>query len=968
MLKSSKSNCNWYRPLYGQAGPAERGDTMELLDTSVLALRKEKSRDAARNRRGKENYEFYELAKMLPLPAAITSQLDKASIIRLTISYLKMRDFSGQGDPPWNTIMDCPPPNKSVKGGISRRSPSAVAIEVFQQHLGSHLLQALDGFVFALTRDGRFLYISETVSIYLGLSQVEMTGSSVFDYVHPGDHAELAEQLGIKISPQGQQGQGAASEGEGSASTTPSSLPIPEHIETDVIGQTITPDYRWDKSCFIRMKSTLTKRGVHVKSSGYKVIHVTGRLRPRLSLSHSQRNPITILGLVAVAHALPPPTINEIRMEQNMFVSRVTMDLKIIYCEPRITDYMDLAPSDVVSKSCYDFLHAEDVEPFRRTHYDLINKGQVVSSYYRWILKNGGYIWVQTCATVTFNTKNNNEKSVIFINYVLSLPEYKDIPMDISQVPDLPQDPPDTSDSSDTSDSESDSNHDTEQEDSRSDSDKESESGNSETSEPENKKKRRSDANQSDSKQGANQRPNKRRRSVTSNKKADKNRPVGHLSERDASENNSETKSDAKLDVADAYSFRTEDSEENGATDPADVLSVSSVHTVDTDEDLQADKASLSSSTDKKHRKAAKKARRRSRPSVDSETEHSVQWVSSASSANDSITNKGAEKSRQTLLERAPPAFLSSPENDSGLRIKSEPREGSLDSDGWNNPPNRQASEAQSPPPPPPDNQARLLPSGMPLVSSNSSQVTIPDSVLTPPTTEGTSATATLSPAPLCLTSRSSGAGTTTETYTITPPLSVSPRESRYPMGASVFSREVFARQHMYPKESATEGLQRFLGTHQRLPVTSAVTAGAYQRMYSAEAMKAGFSDVPYASHANLHLPTSQPVNLLDSGGAHLGEGHYVLDNSAMEMLYRQVRHGFPPPGAYGNAMQPADLLPGVDPQTHHAAGAAAAMGMYQTPDGFIATAPFHLFGGTLPTQQQQQNKQQNDDQDGSPV
>lgn len=38
-------------------------------------MRKEKSRDAARSRRGKENHEFYELAKMLPLPAAITSQL-----------------------------------------------------------------------------------------------------------------------------------------------------------------------------------------------------------------------------------------------------------------------------------------------------------------------------------------------------------------------------------------------------------------------------------------------------------------------------------------------------------------------------------------------------------------------------------------------------------------------------------------------------------------------------------------------------------------------------------------------------------------------------------------------------------------------------------------------------------------------------------------------------------------------------
>ena len=67
----------------------------------ILELRKEKSRDAARSRRGKENYEFYELAKMLPLPTAITSQLDKASIIRLTIGYLRLRDFADTADPKW---------------------------------------------------------------------------------------------------------------------------------------------------------------------------------------------------------------------------------------------------------------------------------------------------------------------------------------------------------------------------------------------------------------------------------------------------------------------------------------------------------------------------------------------------------------------------------------------------------------------------------------------------------------------------------------------------------------------------------------------------------------------------------------------------------------------------------------------------------------------------------------------------
>lgn len=58
---------------------------------------KEKCKNAAKTRREKENGEFYELAKLLPLPAAITSQLDKASIIRLTSSYLKMRAVFADG-------------------------------------------------------------------------------------------------------------------------------------------------------------------------------------------------------------------------------------------------------------------------------------------------------------------------------------------------------------------------------------------------------------------------------------------------------------------------------------------------------------------------------------------------------------------------------------------------------------------------------------------------------------------------------------------------------------------------------------------------------------------------------------------------------------------------------------------------------------------------------------------------------
>uniref|UniRef100_A0A3B3UPU7 BHLH domain-containing protein n=1 Tax=Poecilia latipinna TaxID=48699 RepID=A0A3B3UPU7_9TELE len=60
---------------------------------SAAERRKEKSRDAARCRRSKETEVFYELAHQLPLPHSISSHLDKASIMRLTISFLRTRKF-----------------------------------------------------------------------------------------------------------------------------------------------------------------------------------------------------------------------------------------------------------------------------------------------------------------------------------------------------------------------------------------------------------------------------------------------------------------------------------------------------------------------------------------------------------------------------------------------------------------------------------------------------------------------------------------------------------------------------------------------------------------------------------------------------------------------------------------------------------------------------------------------------------
>ncbi|XP_053784841.1 neuronal PAS domain-containing protein 3 isoform X1 [Desmodus rotundus] len=864
----------------------------------LQALRKEKSRDAARSRRGKENFEFYELAKLLPLPAAITSQLDKASIIRLTISYLKMRDFANQGDPPWNLRMEGPPPNTSVKviGAQRRRSPSALAIEVFEAHLGSHILQSLDGFVFALNQEGKFLYISETVSIYLGLSQVELTGSSVFDYVHPGDHVEMAEQLGMKLPPgRGLLSQGTTEDGASSASSS-SQSETPEPVES-TSPSLLTTDNTLERSFFIRMKSTLTKRGVHIKSSGYKVIHITGRLRLRVSLSHGRTVPSQIMGLVVVAHALPPPTINEVRIDCHMFVTRVNMDLNIIYCENRISDYMDLTPVDIVGKRCYHFIHAEDVEGIRHSHLDLLNKGQCVTKYYRWMQKNGGYIWIQSSATIAINAKNANEKNIIWVNYLLSNPEYKDTPMDIAQLPHLPEK---TSESSETSDSESDSKDTSgiteDNENSKSD-EKGNQSENSEDPEPDRKKS----GNTCDQDMNCNDQ--------------------GH-----SSSNPDSRDSDDSFEHSDFENPKAGE-EGFGALGPMQIkveryvesesdLRLQNCESLTSDSAKDSDSAGeAGAQAPSKHQKRKKRRKRQKGGSA------SRRRLSSASSPG------GLDAG---LVE--PPRLLSSPNSASVLKIKteiSEPINFDNDSSIWNYPPNREISRNESPysmtkPP-----SSEHFPSPQSGGGSGGLHVAIPDSVLTPPGADGAaarktqfSASATTALAPVA-------------SDPLSPPLSASPRD-KHPGGGSGGGGSGPSASNSLLYTGDLEALQRLQAGNVVLPLvhrvtgTLAATSTAAQRVYTTGTIRYAPAEVTLAMQGNL-LPNAHAVNFVDVNSPGFG-----LDpKTPMEMLYHHV-HRLNMSGPFGGAVSAASL-------TQMPAG-----NVFTTAEGLFSTLPFPVYSNGI--------------------
>ncbi|KAG7279203.1 hypothetical protein CRUP_013595 [Coryphaenoides rupestris] len=237
---------------------------------------KDKSKNAAKTRREKENGEFYELAKLLPLPSAITSQLDKASIIRLTTSYLKMRSVfpDGLGDA-W--------------GQSSRGS----TLDSMAKELGSHLLQVIH------------------CSGYLKLRQYMME--------------------------------------------------------------------------------------VPLYDAWYQIV-----------------------GLVAVGNSLPPSGITEIKLHSNMFMFRASLDLKLIFLDSRVAALTGYEPQDLIEKTLYHHVHGCDAFHLRSAHHLLLVKGQVTTKYYRMLSKHGGWVWVQSYATIVHNSRSSRPHCIVSINYVLT--------------------------------------------------------------------------------------------------------------------------------------------------------------------------------------------------------------------------------------------------------------------------------------------------------------------------------------------------------------------------------------------------------------------------------------------------------------------------------------------------------------------------------------------------------------------
>ncbi len=301
-----------------------------------------------------------------------------------------------------------------------------------------------------------------------------------------------------------------------------------------------------------------------------------------------------------------------------------------------------------------------------------------------------------------------------------------------------------------------------------------------------------------------------------------------------------------------------------------------------------------------------------------------------------------------TLGDQPPLLLPPSPTSSSVLKIKtemSEPINFDNDSSIWNYPPNREISRNESPysMTKPHDTFPSTPPAGL--------QVSIPDSVLTPPGTEGgggsrkpnfngNSSSGNNNSAPTSVSSATPGSlvplSSSTTVDPLSPPLSASPRDKQ--QGTPTSSSTL-----LYTSD--LEALQRLQAGNVVLPLvhrvtgTLTATSTASPRVYTTGTIRYAPADVSLAMQSNLLPNAHTTMNFVD------GPGFGIDPKTPMEMLYHHV-HRLNMSTPFGGAVSGGSLTQ------------MPAANVFTTAEGLFSTLPFPVYSNGIHNTQTLERKE----------
>lgn len=335
----------------------------------------------SKRHRERLNSELDHLASLLPFEQSVISKLDKLSILRLGVSYLRTKSY-------FHAVL---PDRYHLDNHYLTRS-HLLPDPTFSE--GESILQALYGFLFVVTCDGEVFYTARTVEQYLGFHQSDIIHQSVMELIHSEDREEFKRQL-----------------------TWNSMLPA------DKANLTLHEIMMPENYHYLHRSFTVRFRCLLDNTSGFITLEISGWIR----VMHGQnsRTEEPELALFATCCPFGPLSLLDLPSRELTFKSKHKMDFSPISMDNRGKMMFGYSDRELASKSGYDLVHPDDLTYFSNAHQELIKTGSSGLIAYRWLTKDLRWIWLQSSCKVIY--KNSKPDFVITTHRQLTEDEGQDL-------------------------------------------------------------------------------------------------------------------------------------------------------------------------------------------------------------------------------------------------------------------------------------------------------------------------------------------------------------------------------------------------------------------------------------------------------------------------------------------------------------------------------------------------------------
>ncbi|XP_065655613.1 aryl hydrocarbon receptor-like isoform X2 [Hydra vulgaris] len=320
-----------------------------------------KSVNPSKRHRDRLNKELDNLVNLLPFSEDVIRRLDKLSILRLSVSYLRNKSYFQKKN------------IRSVSCGNDK-------------FISNLIHQGLNSFILVTSIDGMIFYVSEGIKDKIGYSQSQLLHQRVETILHEDDKKKIDAYFKALINYEEK---------------------FKSHKNcryNDIVGH--------QKDILVRFKSVLDGSPADV----FKPFHMSGTLRRLFPNSSKITTNYALFSICTPA--VTTLSVLEIQMENNLFCTKNNLDLTFVDIDIRGKELLGYSQNDIYGQSSYVLVHQLDIQHLRCKHTEMAVYGWSTIAAFRFLNKKGKLTWVSGYAKVHYS--NGKPDYVVTTNRLMS--------------------------------------------------------------------------------------------------------------------------------------------------------------------------------------------------------------------------------------------------------------------------------------------------------------------------------------------------------------------------------------------------------------------------------------------------------------------------------------------------------------------------------------------------------------------